>query len=351
MKTVDESSGGPSLEERFKAFLSQLENAEDIDSTLSDAALVGGQRADFLLAKRRIVLELKTLETDPEYKVEERLAPHRERPEFPLFYWQTNLSEVLKYLPDGVEIHKKIGHAVTRSVQGALEKADDQIGATKKALNIEDACGVVTILNERVGILSPELVAAVASKTLLKGREGCIRYKNISYVWIISEHHRVVVPGATEHIPLILLEGPRSEGYPEAGDYLDTLQVRWAQFRGTPLIFLGRRENFGGLMFEKLKVKAASDKQMLARHEVWRRAYRGRPYLRNLTEDKFIEYAAQVISVMTPHFLVDGKKLPFAAIAELMEQWTHILEEAEFRKFDMRKLLARFPEINFLRAN
>lgn len=351
MKTVDENSGRSSLEKRFKTFLSQLENAEDIDSALPDSVLGYGQRADFLLAKRRIVLELKTLETDPEYKVEERLAPHRERPEFPLFYWKTDLNEILNHLPDGEEIHQKIGHAVTRSVQGALEKADDQIDSTKKALNMEEACGVVTILNEKVGILSPELVAAVASKMLLKRREGSLRYQNISYVWIISEHHRVVTPRATEHLPLILLKGPRSEAYPEAGDYLDNLQAKWAHCVGVPLVSLGRREGFADFAFEKRKVKTASEEQSLSRHEVWRRAYRGRPYLRYLSEDKFFEYAAQVISAMTPHFLVGGKKLPFAAVAELMERWTHILEEAEFRKLDMRKLQASLPDIDYLRGN
>jgi hypothetical protein len=147
MKTVDGNPKRPSLEERFNAFLSQLDNAENIDSALSDAELGGGERADFLLAGCRIVLELKTIATDPEYKVEERLAPYRERPEFPVFYWQTDLNDVLTYLPDGEEIRLKVTHAVTRSVQGALEKADDQIEVTKKTLNIEQACGVVAILN------------------------------------------------------------------------------------------------------------------------------------------------------------------------------------------------------------
>jgi hypothetical protein len=32
---------------------------------------------------------------------------------------------------------------------------------------------------------------------------------------------------------------------------------------------------------------------------------------------------------MAPHFLVDGKKLPIAKTAELMERWTHVLEEAD----------------------
>ena len=79
------------LEGRFMAFLEQLEGAESIDDTWSDAELSHGKRADFLLDQRRIVLEIKSLQADPEYKVEERLSAHRGRPEFPAFYWESDL--------------------------------------------------------------------------------------------------------------------------------------------------------------------------------------------------------------------------------------------------------------------
>lgn len=179
---------------------------------------------------RRIVLELKSLEADPEYKVEERLAPHRKRTKFPVFYWDADLNELLSHLPDGQDIRREISNAVTRSVQGALEKADDQIEATKRALGLERSCGAVVILNERVGILAPELVTAKASQMLLKTRDGAFRYKNIAYVWIVSESHRLTTTERTEHLPLILLEGPTADAHSEAAKYLDSLQLKWAQF-------------------------------------------------------------------------------------------------------------------------
>jgi hypothetical protein len=40
-------------------------------------------------------------------------------------------------------------------------------------------------------------------------------------------------------------------------------------------------------------------------------------------------HTRNVITSMAPHFLVDGKKLPIAKTAELMERWTHVLEEAD----------------------
>ena len=234
------------LECRFLAFLAQLEGAESVDETLSDAELAHGKRADFLLDQRRVVLEVKSLEADPEYKVELRLEPHRERPEFPAFYWDADLNEILPHLPDGEEIRGEIFHAVTRSVQGALENADDEIAATKSSLSSPDACGVVAILNEKVGSLAPEFVTTKASQMLRKTKNGDFRYKHIAYVWIISESHRLAGKNGLEHLPLILLEGPTAADHVTAG-ISRRLQPLWAAFQGVPFLRLGLRANFDGL--------------------------------------------------------------------------------------------------------
>lgn len=340
----------PSLEERFKSFLSQLNNAENIDETFTDALFTDGKRADFLLDGRRIVLELKTLEADPEYKIKERLAPHRNRSEFPVFYWDADLNEILAHLPDGQNVRREIAQAVTRSVQGALEKADDQIEATKRALGLKNSCGAVAILNETVGILAPELMIGKANQMLLKTRDGSVRYKNIAYVWSVSESHRLATGKRTAYLPSILLEGPTADAHAGAGDYLDSLQPKWAQFVGMPIVSLGRLTDFDGLIFEKRTSQPAkAEKEPLSRHELFRRNYRVSPYLRSLSEEEFLQRAIQVLSTLTPSFLVGGRKIPMAQIAELMEQWTHILEEAEYRRFDMRKIQNRMPDLGDLR--
>ena len=337
----------PSFEDRFQDFLDQLDGAESIDDSLSDTELSHGKRADFLLDQRRIVLEVKSLEADPEYKIKERLAPHQERPEFPIFFWKADLNEILPYLPDGEEIRRQIFHAVTRAVQGALEKADDQIAATKTALNLEHACGVVAILNEEVGILAPDLVTAKASEMLLKTKDNDIRYKHIAYVWIISESHILVSKDGSEHLPvMILLEGPVVDDYATAGEYLDSALLKWTEFEGYQSLSWGRIQNFDGLKFKKQAAELKDDEKRLpVRHEMWRRAYRRRPYLRSLSETEFLEYFAEITTTMMPHFLIGGQKLPHAKVAELMERWTHILEEAEYRRLDVRKLESRMPPV------
>ncbi len=328
------------LESRYIAFLEQLEGSESLDNSLFDKTFSQRKRADFLLNQRGIVLEVKSLEADPAYKAEERLAPHRMRKEFPVFCWDADLNEILPSLPDGEDIRKEIFHAITRTIQGALEKADDQIEVTKKVLGIPDACGVVAILNENVGILAPELVTSKANQILLKTSGGDVRYKHIAYVLIISESHRISLNSRTESLPLILLEGPIGADHAIAGEFLNSMQQKWSEFIGVPFSSLGEIENFDNLAFEErnLEKPINEEDQQHERHELWRRAYRQSPYLRSLSENDFLEHTAGILNKMTPHFLLGGRKLPDSMVAALMEGWTHSFEEAEYRRLDMRKL-------------
>ena len=242
-----------SLEERFNKFLGQLEGAENIDTLFSEEKIQSGKRADFLLKNRQIILELKTLKTDPEEKVETLLELYRECPEFPIFYGELPLNRVLSCHPKGEEILHRIADALTRSVQGAMEKADDQIRATKDALNIEQACGIVAILNDNIDILSPKLLVRAVNKFLLKKKDNGFRYTNISCVWIASERHRLATSGTIQHLPLILLEAPAWGAYAEIESYLHDLQAAWACFNGALFSSLGPRENLNGLLFTKRK--------------------------------------------------------------------------------------------------
>lgn len=168
-------------------------------------------------------------------------------------------------------------------------------------------------------------------------------------MWIVSESHRITAPGKTEHLPLILLEGPTAAEHVEAGDYLDRLQLKWAQFENIPFFSLGRRKDFDGLTFEKRTEDAdQNDNQPLVRHEIWRRSYRSHPYLRPYSAEDFLQHAVQVITSMAPHFLVGGKKLPMAKVAELMERWSHVLEDAEYRRLDIKKIQRRLPDLDSL---
>lgn len=329
-----------SLEDRFKLFLAGLEGAESIDDTLSDAELGAGKRADFLLDHRNIVLELKTLKNDPVYKVEQRLAQHRDREDFPVFYWRAPVDDVLGQLPDGENIRAQIYNALTKAVEGNIENADDQIADTAAALQLHRPCGVVAILNEDIDILDPKLLATRVSQIICKTRDGQRRHPNIGYVLLFSESHRLVAGQPSEHLPVILIEGPGAADHPRGSAYLDAIPAWWAEFVGVPLYASREHRNLDNLRFEARNGEgsAAEAPEQRPRHELWRRQYAEYPYLRALSDEDFLAHGGHVFTTMTPHFVKGGQKLPDSVVAELMEAWTHVLAEAEHRKLDMRKL-------------
>ena len=74
-----------SLNERFKAFISQLPSAEVIDNLEFSPEFDKSKRADFLVENREAIIEIKSLESDPEHKIHNELENHQERDEYPLF--------------------------------------------------------------------------------------------------------------------------------------------------------------------------------------------------------------------------------------------------------------------------
>lgn len=124
------------LDRRFSSFLKTFPGAESLDDLLMSAKYDGERRADFLLFERRVIVEIKSLETDTSPKVETEIAKHREREDFPLFYGEVELNKVLKNLPDGQQINEQIFLRTTRSIEEATKSAEKQIENTAKLLGI-----------------------------------------------------------------------------------------------------------------------------------------------------------------------------------------------------------------------
>lgn len=70
-----------SLDERFKEFLSSLIEVENIDELDMPQKQKEASRADYFTENRQLIIELKSLETNTEYKIEKILESHRSRHE------------------------------------------------------------------------------------------------------------------------------------------------------------------------------------------------------------------------------------------------------------------------------
>lgn len=328
-----------SLEERFNNFLLQVDGAESIDTSIPEEVWGGQKRADFLIDQRQVIIEIKTLKTNPANKIEEQIEKHRERPDFPLMYWKADLNNILSHLPDGDEINAGIWHAITRSIQSNFESANKQIISTKKCLNLS-SCGVLVLLNDSVGLLDPNQMIAAVNKMFLKKKNNTYRYRDISYVWIVSETHSIKVGLQNEILPVIVISGPTADEYPEADLILEKLMHEWSNYRNVPLLKqkLPLHDYFQNLSPRQNYKNPPTKQGTIRRQDLWIREYQNNPYLRNLSTDDFLRHTAKIFNAMTPHFLKDGKKLKEADIKELIMGWTHTLEEAKYRNMNMKKL-------------
>ena len=332
-----------SLNERFKIFVSQLPSVEVIDDLDLPSAFDEEKRADFLVENRKVVIELKSLESDPEYKIHAELENHRKREEYPLFYGELELYKVLKHLPDGEQIQERLFYKISRSIEQSFREADKQIGATKEILGCRNAYGLLVLLNEDVSVLSPETISYRVSQLLTKMDDnGGIHYKNITSVWFILENYSLRMKKGAKLLPSIVIDGPGAVDQMEFSQILDMLQSQWAAFNNIPYIAADVKK-ISDSSFIRLSELEKDHQQLKPRHELWRQQYRNNPYLRSLSDDDVLVHGAKLLRLMAPNFLKGGPKIPFDKMAQFMEGWTHFLEEVIFRGLDLKKM----PKVEF----
>lgn len=327
-----------SLNDRFKAFLSQLPFAEAIDDLKLPPEFDESKRADFLIENRKAIIELKSLESDPEHKIHTELESHQERDEYPLFYGELELDKVLKHLPDGEQIQKKLFYKISRSIEQSFREADKQIRTTKDILNCPDSIGLLVLLNEDISVLSPEILSYRVSQLLARtDDDGSTHYKSITSVWFILESFSLKTRKGDKLLPSIVIDGPGAAERPELTNILNILQSNWAAFNGVPYV----TANIGKIVdsdFIRLSELEKEHQQFMPRHELWRKQYRNNPYLKSLSDDAVLTHGARLLSFMTPNFLKDGYRIPFDQMAQFMEGWTHFLEEVRIRGLDLKKM-------------
>lgn len=190
------------------------------------------KRADFFFEGRRIVCELKNLETDTSGKLQKILEPLKRRGEWPLFYGLHPLSRILGEFPERAEIEQQVFESTTSAVRKAVADANRQIRATKATYQLPDSGGLLVIANESIGILSPDVIATMVNRTLQKRTpEGGQQFEHINTVWVISEKHVIKLPSGVSGVSSLLLRHRVSDPM-NVEDFVESLQPRWAAFHG-----------------------------------------------------------------------------------------------------------------------
>ena len=326
----------------FYKFIGTLPLSENIDSLAENIEHEGKKIGDFFFLNRKFTCEIKSLNKDTKGKVEKIVDGLRDREDFPVFYGSWELHKILKHMKDGDSVHERIAYAVTSPIEDHFKDANRQIRDTKKLFEEPNSLGLVIIVNRSVDILDAELVGWRINRCLHKKRQdGSLRFECINGTWLIDEAHHFIVHENLKGPISIIFEGKGNCGN-QAGEYMEYLTVQWATWNGFPPLKLP------GKVLTKDRLTPAkeknTDKTSLKRHELCRETYRKSPYLRSLPQDELLEYGRDLLIQITPHFLKNGIKSTMKQKMELMERFTHLLEEVNHRGIDMKEF--KFNEID-----
>jgi hypothetical protein len=215
------------LERRFIAFLKSLPDSECLDSQ-AFCFPSGTRKADFLLHRRRVIAEIKTITNDPQLKIDRRLDQHLEQTGVVVF-GTVQSSQLFEDKDEGAKFHQKILRDITRNTEEMCRSANEQIEETSQHLDI-DASGLLIILNESIAPLDPGVVAYRVCEYLNK------KPRRIDYCLLVFESHQVVGGNGHGSQNQMLVICACRTAHRFADDYIDQLMQRWAEHNGSEYI-------------------------------------------------------------------------------------------------------------------
>ncbi|WCN14011.1 hypothetical protein GV054_13890 [Marinomonas mediterranea] len=318
-----------SLGQRFEKFLLSLPSVEGIDSIALNEVDRKAKKADYLAMGRKFVIEQKCINEDQTNKIQNEVEKYSNTKEYPVFYGKRDLNFVLEKLPNKEEVKRNIYSRATKMLESYLRQADKQIESTQALFNLKAACGVLLILNDKVKVLSPEIVITRIQQRLKETRNGSPRFNNIDYVIYVSETHNV------KGMPVIIvIEGANTvRKSSEISDYIDYLIHSWGQFNGGGCHEFQDNDTYAG-MIEENKEPIPEKMTRSEARILW---YRENRYMKTWTNDQVAMKAAALIDRIQPFVLKGGPKMPQEKLAELMIQFGDFIEESNLRGLDIRE--------------
>lgn len=223
---------GGGLEDRVKAFLESSPMTESLDDPKFADLIGSASKADYLLANRAFIAELKTLNGDPKDRVENRLRERFTQPGGPIVFGQVGLSQVVDSLDDSQAVYKAVLDLSSRAVRRHLQKSNEQIASTREGLSVGDAAGILILMNDGEPMIDAACIA-YSVKAAVEAVES--RYPEIKYILVIVESHRIRLSGGGEGYPLLLIS--RQTDIPvEEGQFLGLMLDSWAKVHGAGLV-------------------------------------------------------------------------------------------------------------------
>ena len=225
---VAKPTGG--LEARMIDFLESESSTESLDAEAFDQVTGSATKADYLLDRRRIVAELKTLNASPLDRTEQRLKARFAELDGPIVFGDVNVSAVIDGLHDRGAISKMMIDMAGRPVRRHLQKANEQIGTIKTRLNLPDVGGLLILMNEAQPMIDISAIGYTLKTAFEAVRGG---YPHITNVWAIVESHRIAMPGGRKGLPHLHVF--RSLERAAELNSIARMLARWGRRAGSPM--------------------------------------------------------------------------------------------------------------------
>jgi hypothetical protein len=199
---------------------------------LKHCVLEGRKRADYLACDRRVVIEQKSIDVNPDYKIQkflDKLASAGHLPNSGQMDWL--LPELLRVVPDGPALFEELRERVTKVLDDIIVKADDQTRDTKQTFRIPEAIGIVVVLNECAPLIFPDIAMVKLFDMLRKRRpNGELRYVHNQVIVLISEAHLIESHEDVTMFNMATVYSDAGNKIPLATMYTESLKEQWAAF-------------------------------------------------------------------------------------------------------------------------
>jgi hypothetical protein len=220
---------GERLTERFTEFCESLVQAERIDALPLTDEQKRAKKADFFFAGRRIICEIKTLETDTNDKIAKVLLEAGVQ----LSIGDNAIHTVLAGRPDKQKLYRKCINVMTTSVSDGVDDANRQIRETKRTFGISEADGLLVLLHGRVQVLNPDVILKrVAERLRKKTTVELPAHADLSYVVLFSEGHKFRTTDGRLLAPVIALPNSAVAEHFGVSAFAKVLADGWAKWNG-----------------------------------------------------------------------------------------------------------------------
>jgi hypothetical protein len=331
-------------DEWFKTLVRQFPRAEVVEDVLAQTrALTRDRNADFFFNDRRLVGELKSLETSRMPIIQKIIDDLREKGELPIFYHPAPVSEIIKNHPDRTKLNKKFLIEIAKRLEKDFREANAQIRDTKSAFNIPDAKGFILITNSELPEMTLQLAWNELNRLIQRRKGNAFAYEHLDFaIYLQDVEVRERSRNYAEHPALTVLRKEDTEISDFIGEFLKAI----ASAKGFD--FLPHNGDAATVLSSVIPHRRfnATEQGALTRSEFWRSKYLQIRTYRNLSEDELLGQLAKFI--LEDYLVLNDGKIAIN-MAEAIRDKVHataegLFTECELRFIDMRKLQGKILE-------